>query len=126
MVRRTAFRAAPAVITVRPGPATERARARGEAKAREISRPSTTARRRQPADRTSAVLPPAWSSFATFALGAVVAAVAQMAAEKGAELAVLAALVAGMRALLALSRGARRAHPEVRTGKARTRTSHVG
>ena len=125
MVQRTAFRAAPVVITVRPGPATERARARAEARAREISPAMTaeiakTAARSRPVRRelTSSGGVRAWTGFAIFALGTLASAVAQLVTEKGAELAVLAAVVAGVATLSALSRGD--------AGKPRTRMSQRG
>ncbi len=132
MVRRTAFRAAPAVITVRPSPATERVRAREEAKARETARVKAGGRGRRVGEtergrgrarstaRSTERVPAWWMLVALFALGAVASALVQIATEKGGELAVLAAVVAGVVTLSALSRRA------LLTGKPRTRSADRG
>ena len=110
VVRKSAFRAAPPLITVRPSPAMERVRARARAKEQDDLRAVAAARqrrrRRQDAEHGAA---PPWSLFAAFALGAAVVATAEMVVDRGVELAALAAVVAGLRVLAAVFVGKGRA-----------------
>lgn len=121
MVRRTAFRAAPAVITVRPSPAMERVRARVLANA-QSERHAPAASRERPSHGVERGTAPTWTLFAAFALGGAAVASVEMLFERGVELAALAALVAGVRALAAALAGKRRAQRrQRRSGHARRR-----
>ncbi|MDB5215762.1 MAG: hypothetical protein JWO86_3689 [Myxococcaceae bacterium] len=101
LVRKTAFRAAPAIITVGPSPAMQRVQIREAAAktgravgAAEIAPPGTGLRA-----QAEASLP--WPVLAALAIGAGMAFAAQVIGDRAGELAAFVAVLAGLRTLAA-------------------------
>jgi hypothetical protein len=109
LVRKTAFRAAPPIITVGPSPAMQRVQIREAAAktgqavgAAEIARPERGLRA-----QAEASLP--WPVLAALAIGAGMAFAAQLIGDRAGELAAFVAIMAGLRTLAAGMPGKSRA-----------------